>query len=100
MAIDTGSTYTVIDPQVAARLGYATDLVATVPVTTASGTIRAPRVKVERVDALGSTRRDFNVVVHALPPTLRLSGLLGLDFVRSGRLTFDFQRGEVSYEEG
>ena len=98
MAIDTGSTYTVIRPELAARLGYRTDLPGTVPITTASGALRVPRVALDRIDALEISRHGFNIVLHALPPGLRFAGLLGLDFVRGGRLTFDFQRGEVIYE--
>ena len=98
MAIDTGSSYTVIRPEVAARLGYGTDLPGGVPVTTASGTIRVPRMQVEQIVALDTARERFNILLHPLPVGLRFSGLLGLDFFRGGRLVFDFAGGDVSFE--
>lgn len=98
MAIDTGSTYTVIRPELAARLGYSADLPGTVPITTASDSLRVPRISIERIDALEMSRYGFPIALHALPIGLRFSGLLGLDFVRDGRLTFDFVRGDVSFE--
>lgn len=99
MAVDTGSTYTVVRPDVMKLLGYRTDTPGTVPITTASGAIRVPRVLTERIDPLDRSRHDFNVLVHPLPPALRFSRLLGLDFVRDGRLIFDFVRGDVSFEK-
>jgi hypothetical protein len=66
--------------------------------TTASGVETAPRLRVERVEALGTERRDFPLVCHTLPPSVGVDGVLGLDFFRGQRLVVDFRRGVVSLE--
>src|SRR5438874_1974268 len=44
---------------------------------------------------LGRTRSRMGVLAHSLPPSARIDGLLGLDFLRSRRLTIDFSAGTL-----
>jgi hypothetical protein len=67
-------------------------------ITTASGDLWVPRVIVDRVDALGISRATFPMLAHTLPKSIRVDGLLGLDFLRGQRLTVDFRQGLVSVD--
>ncbi len=67
-----------------------------VQVTTGRGVEFAPRVRLERIAALGQVKTDFPVLSHTLPPSAGVDGLLGLDFFRGKVLTIDFTKGEVS----
>ena len=96
-ALDTGATYTIVSSHVAALLGY--DPAAAgerARLTTASGVERVPRIVVEKLQALGRERSSFPVLCHTLPPSARVDGLLGLDFLRGRRLVLDFRSGVVS----
>ena len=68
LAIDTGSTSSMLNWHAVVGLGYdpaaVLDLVQT---TTVSGVILSPRVTLERIEALGQERRSFPVVCHTLP---------------------------------
>ncbi len=93
MVLDTGSSRTVIDDALLARLGY--DLLAApqVTVATASGRTDALLVVVKQLTTLGETVRDFPVLAMPLIRPLRADGLLGLDFLRRRNLFFDFDKG-------
>ena len=98
-ALDTGATYTIVSSHVAALLGY--DPAATGErerLTTASGIEHVPRFVVDEIRALGLKRMGFAVLCHTLPPSARVDGLLGLDFLRGRRLVLDFRAGVVSLE--
>lgn len=96
MAIDTGATTTLIGWDALEFVGYqASDAIETVPMTTGSGVVHAPKLKVKRIEALGKRRRGLAVVGHTLPVTASVHGLLGLDFFRKTRLTIDFRKNLV-----
>ena len=64
-------------------------------VTTGSAVEYAPRLSVNRIEALSQERANFLVVAHTLPPTASVDGLLGLDFFRGHELNLDFRTGVV-----
>jgi len=96
MALDTGATSTLINVAPLVAIGYdpalAPDLVE---VTTGSGVEYVPRIPVKKLSALGIDQKDFPVLCHSLPPSIKIDGLLGLDFLRGHVLTMDFQKGEL-----
>jgi hypothetical protein len=67
-------------------------------VTTGSGVEFVPRIRVQRIEALGTERVDFPVLCHTLPPSAIVDGLLGLDFLRGCRLEIDFRSGKVKLD--
>jgi hypothetical protein len=69
-----------------------------IQITTASGVESAPRIRVESIDALGKLHRDFPLVCHTLPPSTKVDGLLGLDFLRGSRLVIDFRTGTIDLD--
>jgi len=99
LALDTGAAVTTIGSHVLTSLGYdPASAVERVQVTTASGVEIVPRVRVRKLHALGKMRRDFPVLCLTLPPSARVDGVLGLDFMRGLRLVVDFREGVVTLD--
>lgn len=99
LALDTGATSTLIRPVHLQLIGCDPALASErVQVTTGSGVETTPRVSVSKISALGCTRDNFPVLAHTLPPSATVDGLLGLDFLRGGRLGLDFRSGIVDFE--
>ena len=67
-------------------------------ITTGSGLIFVPKIKVEELTALGKTQKNFMVIAHDLPPTASVDGVLGLDFLRGNILKVDFKQGFIELE--
>lgn len=72
--------------------------VITLYITTASGTEKAPLITVSCVSVLGKEARDVPCVVHDLPETSRVDGLLGLSFLRDFEIRLDFRNGTLEIE--
>lgn len=99
LALDTGSIRSMIGWNLLMMLGYDPAAVTDrVEMTTASGAEFAPRIVVERIEALGQERKDYPVLCHTLPATIMVDGLLGLDFFRGQRLILDFRAGSVTLD--
>jgi aspartyl protease family protein len=97
MALDTGATSTLINDEPLIMLGYdPTTESEHSEIATANGLQTAPIIVVERIRALDQERSALPVICHTLPPSVRVDGLLGLDFLRGQRLTINFRRGEIS----
>lgn len=96
VAVDTGSTHTMIGLESLIFVGYDPALSRVRHrITTVSGVEYAPRIVVSKLNALGEDRFDFPVVAHTLPQSASARGLLGIDFFRNRRLTFDFRSGQI-----
>ena len=96
LALDTGASGTVISRKRLAALGY--DLSRAEDeayITTASGLITIPKIRIDKLSALGKTKTDFLINAHDLPPTASVDGVLGLDFLRGNVLTVDFAQGFI-----
>ena len=99
LALDTGATTTVVSRSALWEAGY--DPTASTErsrVATGSGVETAPRISIHRIDALGQTRHSFPVLAHTMPLSGRVSGVLGLDFMRGYRLIIDFRAGCLTLE--
>ncbi len=83
MALDTGATYVMIPLDVAKVLGYdpSDRSHPRIDLTTASGTVKAPLITLERVGCLGVEVRKVEAVCHDLPAESTIDGLLGLSFL-------------------
>lgn len=98
-SLDTGATRSLVGRDIVVTLGY--DLAAATSFSnfiTGSGIETAPRINIERLEALGQERRNFPVVCHNLPSGVPVDGVLGLDFLRGQKLTVDFRAGLVTLE--
>jgi predicted aspartyl protease len=99
MALDTGATYTMAAPTFLAAIGC--DLRAPahkIEISTASGLILAPLVRVKALRCLGQEVKDMPILAHSLPGKSPVEGLLGLDFLKrfDVRLAFRKRRLEIS----
>ena len=96
LALDTGATSTTINAGLLNSIGYDPALVPDrVQLTTGGAVEYAPRLSVNRIEALSQERANFLVVAHTLPPSASVDGLLGLDFFRGHELNLDFRTGVV-----
>ena len=97
LAVDTGATGTMINAAPLAIAGYDASLAPDrIQVTTGSGVEYTPRLPVSRITALGHEQTDFPILVHTLPPSASIDGLLGLDYMRNRVLNVDFRCATVS----
>jgi hypothetical protein len=97
LALDTGATGTLINVGMLVSIGYDPSLAPDrVQVTTGSGVEFVPRIRLNRITALGQEQTGFAVLCHTLPPSTTVDGLLGLDFFRGEKLTIDFNKGEIT----
>lgn len=96
LALDTGATFTLVNQTRLMQLGYDPAITPNrFHITTASGVEIASRLNVARIAALGKERIDFPVLCHTLPASVRVDGLLGLDFLRGQSLSIDFRAGRL-----
>ena len=96
VALDTGATITIIPSQVLIALGY--DLLnpkGRVQLLTASGTVLAKRINVQRLTAIGETIKNIDVLCHDLPGNSPIKGLLGLNFLRHFDVNISFSTGTI-----
>ena len=95
---DIGAQQTVISRVLAQVLGLTRPL----RMQTLVGVGQSPPVPVVRLDRLrvgGSSVAGLAVCVYDLPPLLAADGLLGLDFLRRFRVTFEFDAGVLVLRE-
>lgn len=84
LAIDTGSTETVVLPWVVDELGYSPrDGEQITRVRSAIGDEHGYTLRVDRFTALGFTRADFRVHVFDLAAGYGIDGLIGLSFLKA-----------------
>jgi predicted aspartyl protease len=99
LALDTGATTTVLSWEAAELLGYDPSASkARVRITTGSGVEFAPRISIDRLEALGIERLAIPLLCHTLPPSAGVDGLLGLDFLRGQRIVLDFRSGVITLD--
>jgi predicted aspartyl protease len=97
LALDTGATSTLVNAAVLLTIGYDPALAPhRVRMTTGSGLEFVPRLTIQKIEALGQGHTNFPLLCHTLPPSASVDGLLGLDYLRSRRLTIDFRTGHIT----
>jgi predicted aspartyl protease len=97
LVLDTGASRSAIDALALMIGGYDPAGAGTmVPITTASGIVEVPLVKVTRMKALGLERSAVQILAHTLPATSSGEGVLGLDFFQGTSLTIDFRQGLIT----
>jgi predicted aspartyl protease len=97
LALDTGATSTLVNQSRLMQLGYDPSAVPDrLQITTGSGIEFVPQIAISKISALGQERTNFPVLVHTLPPSASVDGLLGLDFFRGQNLVIDFRNGQIT----
>ena len=99
LALDTGAMRSLINVAPLVYVGYDPGLqLERLQMTTGSGIVYVPLVRLDRLLALGKSQENLDVIAHTLPPSAGIDGLLGLDFLRGQRLSIDFSKGEISLD--
>ncbi len=93
MVLDTGSSKTVVDERLLARMGYNLLEGQSVVIATAGGRTEAIIVTVRQLAALGMEAINLPVLAMPLWQSLGVDGLLGLDFLRRRNLFCNFGKG-------
>jgi len=84
---------------VAEELGYKpTRIKESIAVHTANGQIHVPILSVESMLVLGKHVKNCEVLIHDLPETSRVDGLIGLSFLKNYKIMIDFQKGVLELE--
>ena len=96
LVLDTGATSTLLSVPILQAVGYNPAGRHVRQFVSASGGSTASLVSVSKLSALGHDRVGLPVLAHNLPATTMADGLLGLDFLRGGILTIDFNAGQIT----
>lgn len=96
MVVDTGSTFNMVPWHIAEELGYEPAMSNQyIPINTVNGQIHVTKIVVEETEALGKSAINCITLVHDLPETSRVSGLLGLSFLKNFHMTINFKEGTL-----
>jgi predicted aspartyl protease len=97
LALDTGATWTLISWETAVLVGYdPASIQQRTAITTGSGIEYCPKLNLLRVEALGKSVSSLEALCHTLPPTSRVDGLLGLNFLRQFNVSLNFKQGYIT----
>jgi len=97
LALDTGATWTLVSWETAVLVGYdPASIQQRTAITTGSGIEYCPKLNLLKVEALGKSVNGLEVLCHTLPPTSRVDGLLGLNFLRRFNMSLNFKQGYIS----
>jgi predicted aspartyl protease len=100
MAVDTGSSFVIIKPEILLTLGY--DLTAARPMTIYgihAQALTAPQVTLERFGAIGAEEANVDCLALSLPPQVGLDGLVGLSYLqRFSLVTFNFSDNSLTLQ--
>ena len=102
LAIDTGTSQTLLDLNILYFLGYSLDdSIGTNFYETASGIIEGHVLPIKELSAVGITRRNFEVCTFdflARGLVSELSGVLGLDFFEGVKICLDFRSSIITVD--
>ena len=97
LALDTGATWTLVSWETTVLVGYdPASIQQRTAITTGSGIEYCPKLNLLRVEALGKSVSSLEVLCHTLPPTSRVDGLLGLNFLRQFNVSLNFKQGYIT----
>lgn len=97
LALDTGATWTLVSWETTVLVGYdPASIQQRTAITTGSGIEYCPKLNLLRVEALGKSVSSLEVLCHTLPPTSRVDGLLGLNFLRHFNVALNFKQGYIT----
>ena len=97
--VDTGTQYTIIDEEAARAMWLVRgNCEREVTIRTVTGSGAAYEYKIDGIEALGITRRDFHIMEHPMPEDAGADGLLGLNFFDNTVLSIDFNTAEISVD--
>lgn len=94
--LDTGAVRSIIPPKIAANLGY--DISEPKEMMEFSGVYASgwsKVISVSKVEAIGESVNDMDIVLHQLGPDIIADAILGLDFLRNFDTTISYSKGII-----
>ena len=89
LALDTGATWTLVSWETAVLVGCD-------PASIQQRTAITTKLNLRSVEALGKAVKNLEILCHTLPPTSRVDGLLGLNFLRRFNVRLNFKEGYIT----
>ncbi|MBP6731245.1 MAG: aspartyl protease family protein [Chitinophagales bacterium] len=97
LAIDTGSYFTTIRPEVLSDIG-APQTGQNILLVGISEDIRVTISSVNKLQVGGIAVQNYKVANHELSSAFEIDGLLGNDFLRNHKLCIDYINGTITFE--
>ena len=94
--LDTGAARSIIPPKIASNLGY--DISEPKEMMEFSGVYGSgwsKIIRVSKVEAIGESVNDMDIVLHQLAPDIIADAILGLDFLHNFDTTISYSTGTV-----
>ena len=94
--LDTGAARSIIPPKIASNLGY--DILEPKEIVEFSGVYSSGLSKVisvSKVEAIGESVNDMDIVLHQLAPDITADAILGLDFLRNFDTIISYSKGII-----
>ena len=94
--LDTGAARSIIPPKIASNLGY--DISESKEMMEFSGVYGSgwsKIIRVSKVEAIGESVNDMDIVLHQLAPDIIADAILGLDFLCNFDTTISYSTGTV-----
>lgn len=94
--LDTGAARSIIPPKIASNLGYdISEPKEMVEFSGIYGSGWSKVISVSKVEAIGESVNDMDIVLHQLAPDITADAILGLDFLCHFDTTISYSRGIV-----
>ena len=94
--LDTGAVRSIIPPKIASNLGY--DISEPKEMMEFSGVYGSgwsKVISVSKVEAIGESVNDMDIVLHQLAPDITADAILGLDFLHNFDTTISYSKGII-----
>ena len=94
--LDTGAARSIIPPKIASNLGY--DISEPKELMEFSGVYGSgwsKVIRVSKVEAIGESVNDMDIVLHQLAPDIIADAILGLDFLHNFDTTISYSKGII-----
>ena len=94
--LDTGAVRSIIPPKVASNLGYDTsEPKEMMEFSGVYGSGWSKVITVSKVEAIGESVNDMDIVLHQLAPDIIADAILGLDFLHNFDTTISYSKCET-----
>lgn len=99
LALDTGSSFTIISTKAAREIGYdLSQIPDLLSFGDASTTHLAPKVTLKSLSLADARINDVEALCYTLPEDYGIDGIIGLNFLRHFKLSLDFEQGILNLD--
>jgi len=99
MALDSGSSYTIISEAAATQVGYGLSKISEyVSFSNASQSHLVPKVTLNSFSLADAKIDNLDVLIYTLPEEHGIDGVIGLNFLRHFNIGLDFEYGILTLD--